>query len=465
AILGAVVAELQGNSALAGGLGAAASERGAEIIAGMLYPGKSVDKLSQDEKQQISALAQLATALAVAAGGGDIQDINTAVAGGKNAVENNRLTTPKENKRLDELAKGNAEEKLRYQAAACALVHCSKELADDDPNKKLLENLEALGNSDELQSYRETLQQQEQINNVQLPNYLTGGSTEYYQTVSQLFEYTYGDNIKDIANYINNQYSISTRASGAFQMGVAFIEGSGAIALSPLCSSFIGCGPSIYLSWSATDNGLTGLRVFIEGKSHTTQTGKELAKLLDISEADGDLLFNAASGLASAKGGINLTNKLASSANKLTQKEIEQIKNGLAANQAKNDSLAGKETTDLTSKYSGNLVKVNKPDPAADALAQRIGGESRVRFTNDIREFDVISDSYVAQTKPALKQLNAAVRNQMKATFEAAKETNRSVYYHFEGQPAQSVINKLNEYSKRYGVKVVIDTKPLNLTK
>ena len=126
---------------------------------------------------------------------------------------------------------------------------------------------------------------------------------------------------------------------------------------------------------------------------------------------------------------------------------------------------AGKGTTDLTSKYSGNLVKVNKPDPAADALAQRIGGESRVRFTNDIREFDVISDSYVAQTKPALKQLNAAVRNQMKATFEAAKETNRSVYYHFEGLPAQPVINKLNEYSKRYCVKVVIDTKPLNLTK
>ena len=68
----------------------------------------------------------------------------------------------------------------------------------------------------------------------------------------------------------------------------------------------------------------------------------------------------------------------------------------------------------------------------------------------------------MAQTKPALKQLNAAVRKQMKATFEAAKETNRTVYYHFEGQSATSVINKLNEYSNRYGVKVVIDTKPLN---
>lgn len=45
---------------------------------------------------------------------------------------------------------------------------------------------------------------------------------------------------------------------------------------------------------------------------------------------------------------------------------------------------AGKGTAEVTSKYFGNLVKVNKADPAADALAQRIGGESTVRFCNDI---------------------------------------------------------------------------------
>ena len=122
---------------------------------------------------------------------------------------------------------------------------------------------------------------------------------------------------------------------------------------------FVPCGTSVYnrslgcgaSALSGVDFSLecesaiitTPIRIFIDGKSYTTQTGKGLAKLLDISEADGNLLFNAASGLTSAKGGINLTNKLASSANKLTQKEIEQIKNGLAANQAKNDSLAGKE--------------------------------------------------------------------------------------------------------------------------
>nr|WP_238786552.1 VENN motif pre-toxin domain-containing protein [Gilliamella sp. ESL0250] len=91
AILGAVVAELQGNSALVGGLGAAASERGAEVIAGILYPDKDIKDLSQEERQKVSALSQLATGLAIAAADGDIQDINTGVAAGKNAVENNGL--------------------------------------------------------------------------------------------------------------------------------------------------------------------------------------------------------------------------------------------------------------------------------------------------------------------------------------------------------------------------------------
>ncbi|WP_179854726.1 VENN motif pre-toxin domain-containing protein, partial [Gilliamella sp. wkB171] len=93
AILGAVVAELQGNSAVVGGVGAAVSERGAEVIASILYPNKSIDELNQDEKQQVSALAQLATGLTIAALGGDAQDINTAIAGGKNAVENNYLNS------------------------------------------------------------------------------------------------------------------------------------------------------------------------------------------------------------------------------------------------------------------------------------------------------------------------------------------------------------------------------------
>lgn len=121
------------------------------------------------------------------------------------------------------------------------------------------------------------------------------------------------------------------------------------------------------------------------------------------------------------------------------------------------------DTPQEVPRYSGELQKVNKPDAAADALAERLGGESRMKFDSDPigREFDAISDEYIAQTKPALQQVNKKVRDQMKATFEAAEQTGRKVYYHFEGEPAQSVIDKLHEYSQRYGIEVHIDTDPL----
>ena len=96
-----------------------------------------------------------------------------------------------------------------------------------------------------------------------------------------------------------------------------------------------------------------------------------------------------------------------------------------------------------------------------DKNADRIGGKSRVKFTNDLkdREFDAISKEYIAQAKPAL---NKSVRGQMKAAFEADKQTGKEVYYQFEGTPAQSVTDKLYEYSEGYGVDVIIDTDPFN---
>lgn len=47
---------------------------------------------------------------------------------------------------------------------------------------------------------------------------------------------------------------------------------------------------------------------------------------------------------------------------------------------------------------------MDNPDAAANLLAVRIGGESRVKFANDPdgREFDVVSDEYIAQVKPDL---------------------------------------------------------------
>ncbi len=84
------------------------------------------------------------------------------------------------------------------------------------------------------------------------------------------------------------------------------------------------------------------------------------------------------------------------------------------------------EVFDGNGSYSGRLEKVNSPDANADMPAERIGGVSRVRFTNDPkgREFDAISND-IAQAKPALSTLNKRVRDQMKATFEAASQTGK----------------------------------------
>ena len=104
AILGAVVAELQGNSGLAGGAGAVAGEVAADIIRKQLY-GKEVKDLTEEEKQTISALSQLAAGLAVAAGGGSVGDAGAAISSSKNAVENNFLSNKYGVEKLDEKGK------------------------------------------------------------------------------------------------------------------------------------------------------------------------------------------------------------------------------------------------------------------------------------------------------------------------------------------------------------------------
>jgi uncharacterized protein YoxC len=106
AILGAVVAEVQGNSGLAGGAGAVSGELAAEVIRNLYKDDngkkKDIKDLTEAEKQNISALSQLAAGLAAASMGGDVGDIGASIAASKNAVENNFLG-PIDQERLMEL--------------------------------------------------------------------------------------------------------------------------------------------------------------------------------------------------------------------------------------------------------------------------------------------------------------------------------------------------------------------------
>ncbi|CNF73732.1 hemagglutinin-like secreted protein [Yersinia similis] len=91
AVVGSVLAHLQGNSALAGGAGALTGEIAADLIMQQLYPGKMVSELSETEKQTISALSTLAAGLAGGLTGDSSADAVAGAQAGKNAVENNAL--------------------------------------------------------------------------------------------------------------------------------------------------------------------------------------------------------------------------------------------------------------------------------------------------------------------------------------------------------------------------------------
>ncbi|MBG6286904.1 hemagglutinin repeat-containing protein [Pseudomonas nitroreducens] len=87
AVLGAIVANAQGNSGVAGAAGAATGE----LIAKQLYPNKPHDQLTEKERQIVSALSTLAAGMTGGLVGGDSSGVVAGAAAGKNAVENNDL--------------------------------------------------------------------------------------------------------------------------------------------------------------------------------------------------------------------------------------------------------------------------------------------------------------------------------------------------------------------------------------
>ena len=92
AVLGAITAELNNQSALAGGVGAGGGELAARVIASQLFPGKELSALSESEKQQVSGLSQLAAGIAGGLAAGNSLGAVTGAQAGKNAVENNFLS-------------------------------------------------------------------------------------------------------------------------------------------------------------------------------------------------------------------------------------------------------------------------------------------------------------------------------------------------------------------------------------
>ena len=111
AVAGAMLAQLAGNNAAAG---AAGSELMARAILTRMYPGKQASELTQDEKEIVSALGQLAAQLSAGVASGSVEGGIQGAVAGKNAVENNTLSV--------ELNQNRAKEMPQCQGDACSVV-------------------------------------------------------------------------------------------------------------------------------------------------------------------------------------------------------------------------------------------------------------------------------------------------------------------------------------------------------
>ncbi|PWD68674.1 hypothetical protein DF215_15615 [Pectobacterium versatile] len=99
AVVGAVVAQLSGQDAATGAIGASSGELIARAIMADQYPGKTANDLTEEEKQSVSALSTLASGLVSGLASNSTASAASGAQSGRNAVENNFLSAKEAEKK------------------------------------------------------------------------------------------------------------------------------------------------------------------------------------------------------------------------------------------------------------------------------------------------------------------------------------------------------------------------------
>jgi hypothetical protein len=114
----------------------------------------------------------------------------------------------------------------------------------------------------------------------------------------------------------------------------------------------------------------------------------------------------------------------------------------------------------------GEIVPTGDIDPAAQELSQRIGGTASVQLSGfGNREFDAVSDAFVAQTTGAASAalrpknfLSSSRRAQIRGTLAAARATGRQALFEFRGVvPDVEVTRFIERNARRIGVHARVD--------
>nr|WP_324292678.1 hemagglutinin repeat-containing protein [Xanthomonas oryzae] len=316
AVLGAVLAQVNGGSIAGGALAGAGGELGAKYLTQTLYGDdpRAIDPvtgkfnpnlLPEQDKQMIVALSQAVGAIAGGIAGGSLQDaaIGAQVAG--NAITNNALLSVDEVARIKELANGDPESEKRLLAAACSKKKCANGLNSNDPYYAIWFALQTEGDKPEYQGEKDWLSWQSQT-----IQYSSGSVADVLNGTRQeatvpLFNYTPFDAIADWSSRNN----VGTRTLGGLQMIGGAAEAAGALVAAPVCASVFGCFAVGYVGFSGADNAVSGSQTLFGGVSTPTLGGRAF-QMLGLSEGTAELVYGLTqlgAGIKVGKIGSNFT--------------------------------------------------------------------------------------------------------------------------------------------------------------
>ena len=306
ALAGALAAKMSDGNVATGAAAGASSEWLNTYVTDYLNEQAKDLKLDDGQKEKLKQAAQQMTALAIGAAagavtGGSSETMKQGALTSYNAETYNRQLHQNEKERIKLLANGDEEKERRLEIAACALVHCSAQIPEDDPRYaetyEKAKALEQLGNTAEYSQERALLRKQTEMFS---DSWAAGVD-------NKLFEYNDAYKALDHANKIDTKYGVTTRVGGVAQaVGGVAAMGVGV----GLCETGFGCVAGVPVAAYGADNAYTGAKTVVTGVGQYTLGSQVLSQMTGVSQDTTNFIYSLPSFYTGAKPLLSATTKL-----------------------------------------------------------------------------------------------------------------------------------------------------------
>ena len=306
ALAGALAAKMSDGNVATGAAAGAGSEWLNTYVTDYLNEQAKDLKLDAGQKEKLKQAAQQMMALVIGAAagavtGGTSETMKQGALTSYNAETYNRQLHQNEKERIKLLANGDEEKERRLEIAACALVHCSAQIPEDDPRYaetyEKAKALEQLGNTAEYSQERALLRKQTEMFS---DSWAAGVD-------NKLFEYNDAYKALDHANKIDTKYGVTTRVGGVAQaVGGVAAMGVGV----GLCETGFGCVAGVPVAAYGADNAYTGAKTVVTGVGQYTLGSQVLSQMTGVSQDTTNFIYSLPSFYTGAKPLLSATGKL-----------------------------------------------------------------------------------------------------------------------------------------------------------